>query len=277
MSDRGISFPLSEGVLAAFEISDSALPAPLPVDTPAASALVGPRSALFASTELVERLVTTSEPSEVDSLHEAALAGKGMPYRLAMELLGRRGDLVVFDLAEQALASRGLRHAGGMAYFRNLPDSISLPCAREWIDLHDHRWSAAAMITREPCCRIGSQQHTTATIVHQRLGHDVSCPSLGRFPQLGTFPELKTICEETCFPFLRGEAAKAMAATDSEFPRVFGLECLWDCDPEVRLQGVQSAPASPDVAVRLNELALDEHEQKSVRDAARSRLDLLDP
>lgn len=277
MSDRGIAVPLSEGVLASFEFSESALSTPFPVDTPAASAIVGPRSALFASTELVERLVTTSEPSEIDSLHEAALAGAGMPYRLAMELLGLRGDLVVFDLAEQALASRGLLHAGGMAYFRNLPGSISLPFARKWIDLHDHRWSAAAMILRSHAVEsdLSSIRRQLSSIRDWDMMYLIS--ALGRFPQLGTFPELKTILEETCFPFLRGEAAKAMAATDSEFPRVFGVECLWDCDPEVRLQGVQSAPASPDVATRLNELALDEHEQKSVRDAARLRLDLLDP
>ncbi len=50
------------------------------------------------------------------------------------------------------------------------------------------------------------------------------------------------------------------------------MECLWDCEESVRVQGALLAPMEQAALDRLRQLAADELEDPDVRAAARARL-----
>ncbi|MFT4295546.1 MAG: hypothetical protein QM582_09050 [Micropruina sp.] len=272
MAARGVRVPLPDRVLQGYGVPEWTRLAAWPADTPAAVALHVPRGELLASPDLLERLTTTSDPAEIAVLRDVASNGQGMPFYLAWEILGRRGDLSLFDRAEAALGTRSMQGAGSRRYFRSLPAPIALPLARQWIRLSGGHWAAAASMLGEHA--EPEDVPYLRELLPMVLDWDMDdiVRALGRVPELGPYPELSTIYQESCHPFLRGRAAEAMARTDLDFGSRYGFECLWDCDSLARLQGVRFAPMGDEVAQRLREIATDGSERDDLQAAALSRL-----
>lgn len=97
--------------------------------------------------------------------------------------------------------------------------------------------------------------------------------ALARHPASGPFAELRSVFAEIGYSYARCRAARAMAAVDREFAGTFAVECLWDCEAEIREVGASMAPVTPRVKSRLTELASDDLEDPKVVAAAGSRLE----
>ena len=64
-----------------------------------------------------------------------------------------------------------------------------------------------------------------------------------------------------------------MAVVDPDFSTLFADECLWDCETETRLVGIEAALLDDRITrPRINVLAADEAEDEAVRAAAATRL-----
>jgi hypothetical protein len=97
--------------------------------------------------------------------------------------------------------------------------------------------------------------------------------ALARHPQHGPYRELTSAFYGLSYPLFRRDVAQAIAATDPGFDRTVGLECLWDCEPEVRTFGIaHSNLDDPMVNERLRDMACDWAEDAETQQAAQARL-----
>ncbi len=129
---------------------------PPPVDAPVAELLS------FAwpgrpPSDVVDRLAATCEIDEIRRVREAATGPWGPTRRFALTVLAARSDPTALDLAARVFASgeSGWERGALVHYFRSLPGELTLPRAREWLELDDDRWSgvAAAVVTSRRCGR----------------------------------------------------------------------------------------------------------------------------
>ncbi len=102
---------------------------------------------------------------------------------------------------------------------------------------------------------------------------------LKRFPEAAPFPEVETVFQEAGYARTRISAAQMLNASDGEqFARGLALECLWDCEDDVRRLGCDKVNLEvPEAHARLHVLSRDLHEDKQVRDAAKERLAAIEP
>ena len=97
--------------------------------------------------------------------------------------------------------------------------------------------------------------------------------ALGRHPDHGPFPELRMVFTDVAYSYARRRAARSMAAVDPDFSTLFADECLWDCEAETRLVGVEASLLDDRITrPRISVLAADEAEDEAVRTAAATRL-----
>jgi hypothetical protein len=97
--------------------------------------------------------------------------------------------------------------------------------------------------------------------------------ALARHPGQGPYDELGAIFDGIPYSFGRGRVAAALAATDPKFVETRAVECLWDCESEVRDVGIEHVnPDHPAVRGRLQDIAADWAEDPDTQRAARARL-----
>lgn len=97
--------------------------------------------------------------------------------------------------------------------------------------------------------------------------------ALARHPARGPYSELTSIFYGIPYSYGRSLVVTAMIATDPGFPDTRAVECLWDCQPEVReLGATHVAIVESSIRSRLNVMATDWAEDADVQLAAQSRL-----
>lgn len=227
---------------------------------------------------LVHRFMNHATPAEVDLLRRTAI-GPWCPARgFALRMLGRRRDPFAIDTAARTFAAntKGMERSASHHYVRGLDASTTLPLAREWMTLDDDRSGVAyglmAMHSQAddvPAIRAALTQEWERGYMYSICD---LVEALGRHPEQGPFPELRAVFTDVGYSYARIRAARAMAATDPEFSTRFADECLWDCEPETRIVGIQASPmSSPAARARVDVLATDEGQEPAVRAAAMGR------
>ncbi|MBM7519800.1 hypothetical protein [Nocardioides nitrophenolicus] len=224
---------------------------------------------------VVHRLRTTSDQTEVDALRRVAREVEHPGWRLAVHVLSRRGDISALDVVERVLETdeSGPARATAYRFVTALPSAVSLPLARSWLSHTDGRGAVASAVFAKhaevedaPAVRaalaVADDYYTMTSLAH----------ALGRLAEVGPFPELDEIYLHSAYSYARARAVQAMATTDSAFAERRAMECLWDCEESVRVQGALLAPMEQAALDRLRQLAADELEDPDVRAAARARL-----
>lgn len=213
------------------------------------------------------------------------------PWRAvaALDALGVQRDPRVFGPAKRIIEQHRfswtrkkrdplrLRMSASHA-LESLSSEIVLPLAREW------RSSRVAKF-RHVALRILDQHATEEDLpwLREQLARPVTDYRVGpfytyaeiitRIPDAGTFPALRRIFREFPYSYGRRFIARAMAATDTDFPARLAYDCLWDCEETVRYVGIQSVELSlPGARERIEALAGDQCEDEEIRTAARARL-----
>lgn len=247
-----------------------------PADAPVAE-LLGADWRMPLPKAIVHRLRTTKDPRELEALRDAAGDPATSGWRLAVRVLALRGDAAALPVVEQILVLDELGSRRGIAfgYVTALPADLSLPLARTWLPHPDGRGAAAAAVL----ARHAEPSDAGAVSKALLTAGDYSTISslveaLGRCPEAGPFRELDHVYVGSAYSYARARAVTAMAATDPEFAEKWATECLWDCEPRIRVRGAATAPLSRPVVDRLSELAQDPHQDAEVRQTAATRLDL---
>ncbi|WP_406859060.1 hypothetical protein ABZO31_01930 [Streptomyces sp. HUAS MG47] len=105
-------------------------------------------------------------------------------------------------------------------------------------------------------------------------GPDQTARRLARFGAAAAraVPYLRLLWLHTPHSYERAAYLEALAAIGADGLEHMYAEALWDCEEATRLQGIASAPASPEILGRIAVLRDDPMEATEVRAAARARL-----
>jgi hypothetical protein len=224
--------------------------------------------------EILRRLRTTSDDSEIAALRKASLDMSAPGWPLAMRVLGLRDDPTPLPVAEAVLAADqpGAKRAWAFRYVRTLSPARSLPLARGWLGLRDGRGAVAERIFAEHA----ELSDAPALLAALSIADDYYAicdlvKAIGRLPSAGPFALLDQVYVESGYSYARARVVDAMKLTDPAFGEKWATECLWDCEEAARIRGAESAPLTAAVLSRLEELANDVHEDSDVREAAGRR------
>jgi len=122
---------------------------------------------------------------------------------------------------------------------------------------------------REYLCRDTLDRNTSDLYVICSLA-----TALGRHPGRGPYPELRSIFYDIPYSYGRLHIARAMAKTDPAFADTYAVECLWDCQPEIREFGAACVNIDDPVALaRLQVIAADPAEDEETQQTAQSLID----
>lgn len=170
-----------------------------------------------------------------------------------------------------------------------LPSTLTLDLARTWFDATDgsqrhialqilEAHATAADVPRVRNALLPSLWRDTPDTNESSMQCSM-LEILTRFPDAGPFPEVETVFKEAGHARTRISAAQVLNASDGEqFARGLALECLWDCEDDVRRLGCDKVNLDvPEAHARLHVLSRDLHEDKQVRDAAKERRAALEP
>lgn len=228
---------------------------------------------------LVHRTTNTATGAEVDLIRHAAV-GPWSPTRgLALRLLGQRRDPFAIEVAAQTFSTDtiGRERAASYRYLRDLEAAVTLPLAREWILADDDRSGVAATLMAMhsesedvPSIRAAFNRAWERDWMYEICS---LVEALGRHPDHGPFPELRMVFTDVAYSYPRRRAARSMAAVDPDFSTAFAVECLWDCEAETRLVGVDASHLDDRITrARIEVLAADQAGDQAVRSAAATRL-----
>lgn len=229
---------------------------------------------------LLYRFRTQLTTDEVEALRSAAGDLDTDRGQVALAGLEMRRDPSGLDLATAVFQRciTGGQRAAALRYIRALDPDVTMPLARSWIDVEDDRADAAAVLFRlhaEPR-DLGLVLEVLARSWATRDMYNLCdfIDALGRLTELGPFDELVSVFEEVEYSYARRRAVAVLVMSDDTFAERYGVECLWDCEATVRIEGVRMARLNaPSVRERVEALALDPYEDREVIDAARHRLD----
>lgn len=179
----------------------------------------------------------------------------------------------------------GFLYGAAVQALEALPAHVTLDLARDWFDAPDglHRHVALQIldahatsddIPRVRAALIPSLQRDTGETTECYM-QCTMLEILARFPAGGPYPEAETIFKEAGYARTRMYAAHVLAASDRDrFSGGLAVECLWDCEEEVRQRGCAYADLNNPAALsRLQSLAGDPFEDEVVRTAAHVRLE----
>lgn len=227
----------------------------------------------------------TVSPDDVNYLRSQVVPEHRETCVCALWGLATIGDSALFDwLRDTYVAHADLWGPVRVAFYEamaSLPAPITLPLARQWFDHPDFHFSAMADALME-------EHSTPQDLPLLQAALRESLPSepetsyricnlaraIGRLKGIGRVPELELAFEQVQHSCARWYLVPAMRSTDLEgFRDRFATECLWDCEDDVQLAGVNVAPPdATNMSSRLNELALATWVDSDVRDAAARRL-----
>jgi hypothetical protein len=176
--------------------------------------------------------------------------------------------------------------------FQLLPEKLTLPLAREWLNSANwHLETLAEDVLEEKA----TLEDVPLVVSALRDVIDAADPAgrddksggvnsyracglldiMARFEGIGRVPEVELVFVEAEYSMARERAARAMLANAPEwFAEGYAVECLWDCQEETRALGCEGVGLD-DVRVvdRLREIAGDEFEGEQLRELARKRID----
>ena len=232
---------------------------------------------------LIHRFRRSLTTTEVEFLRQAARdAPDPGSRRVALRALAERVDISALDVAEGIFErnTKGGHRAAAIRYLEAIPPTVTLPLARDWLDLEDDRSGVAAdlLALHSEAEDVEAIRRALARSWPERLelGWMYTLCSLvdalGRHPEHGPYTELVAIFESVEYSYVRRKAASALHRCNEDLSDSFGRECLWDCEAETRALGAVAAPETPAVGRRLHEFSRDEHEYNDVRSAAQNRL-----
>jgi hypothetical protein len=162
---------------------------------------------------------------------------------------------------------------------RALPGEVTLETGRRWFDHREWHFRSFGHTVLE--------RHATAEDIPRlraAVGESLESGEMYRlcgvlevlpwFPEAGFMPELERAFIEAPYSWARRLAAETMRArAPGHFARGAALECLWDCDADIReLACAAVALDLPGVPQRISVLARDLFEDEAVRQAAERRL-----
>jgi hypothetical protein len=205
----------------------------------------------------------------------AAVRSRSGNSRFAAEELGRRTDRVLFELAEEVLPHPGGARAGVIRSLLRWPTDDVLPLARQWCVQrtacrHDGVWILSERGS-------GYDAHHLVDYIQECLDEgawSAMCSAIdgvGRLQTSAAEPHLVRVWAETHYSYGRQRAFDALRNLGSAALEEIATEGLWDCESDVRLGAIASAPASALTRERIAHLAADQLEDDSIRAAAQAR------
>jgi hypothetical protein len=231
--------------------------------------------------QIAEELATRTTPYDVELLVAAANAPELPMRRAAIVALGRQGRREVLEIAEQntSQAERGKLQGAIALALEAMPLSQTRALAHDWLGSDDwaRRRKAAGMLAAWAEDEdLAPARAALARELDRGLDGDVYvvcslAEALGRCAVHGPFDELSRAYEELPYSYGRRYVVNALAAADPTFSGDVAVECLWDCEREVRQLAARCVDRRVRLAAqRLAELAADPAQAASVRRAAGS-------
>jgi len=232
-------------------------------------------------TQIAEELAGRTSSDDVRRLLVAAEDAELPMRRAAILALGRQGRRELLEIAQantSAVERGALQGAIALALEAMAPDQTRA-LAHEWLTSADwaRRRKAAGILAT--WAEGEDLEHARRALARElELGLDgdiyVVCSlaeALGRYAGHGPFDELLQAYEQIPYSYGRRFVVAALAQTDPTFAGDVAVDCLWDCEPEIR----QLAAAHVDRRIRLasqrlDELASDPAEAASVRRSAKT-------
>ena len=161
------------------------------------------------------------------------------------------------------------------------PPEASLETGRKWFMSPNYPENVAGWHILERYATIEDAPMLKQTIIESLQDEDTSAymlcsavDALGNFENIGMIPEIEKVYHEAIYSYARRRAVKTMSINDPlEFASKYAYECLYDCEDDTKLLGIEFANISdPAVYQRLSELAEDPLEDEQVRQDAKERL-----
>ena len=229
--------------------------------------------------QIAEELATRTTPYDVELLVAAANAPDLPMRRAAILALGQQGRREVLAIAEENThqAERGKLQGAIALALEAMPLSQTRALAHDWLGSDDwaRRRKAAGMLAAWAEDEdVAPARNALSRELDRGLDGDVYVvcslsEALGRCAVHGPFDELSRAYEAIPYSYGRRYVVSALAAADPTFGGDVAVECLWDCEREVRELAAGRVDRRVRLAAqRLDELAADPAQAASVRRAA---------
>lgn len=229
--------------------------------------------------QIAEELAKRTTPYDVELLVAAANAPDLPMRRAAILALGHQGRREVLAIAEANThdAGRGSLQGAIALALEAMPLSQTRVLAHDWLGSDDwarRRKAAGMLATWAEDEDLGPARTALARELDRGLDGDVYvvcslAEALGRCALHGPFEELTRAYEEIPYSYGRRYVVTALAAADPTFGGDVAVECLWDCEREVRQIAARQVDRRVRLAAqRLAELSADEAQAASVRQAS---------
>jgi len=229
--------------------------------------------------QIADELAKRTTPYEVELLVQAANAPNLPMRRAAILALGRQGRREVLEIAERntSQAERGKLQGAIALALEAMPISQTRALAHDWLGSDDwaRRRKAAGMLAAwAEDVDVAPARAALTGELDRGLDADVYvivslAEALGRCAVHGPFEELSRAYEEIPYSYGRRVIVAALAAADPTFGGDVAVECLWDCEVEIRKLAAERVDRRVRMAAqRLDELAADRAQAASVRRAA---------
>jgi hypothetical protein len=206
----------------------------------------------------------------------------GPARRQALEELGRRGEMLVLDLAEDP----GLRNAAG--WIPGMPQALhhlgpaAIPRARAWT--RDGGDSTLAGFGTRVLAECGDDSDIPALLsaLHRDIADadwcsaEIPARGLGRLEAGQAASDLAAAWQSTVHSLAREAFLRGLQGCAPRIAGSFAEEGLYDCEPSVQRLACTAAPDGKLVRSRLRELASDPLTPEA-HDAANTRLAMLLP
>ncbi|MFB8235881.1 hypothetical protein ACFC58_04950 [Kitasatospora purpeofusca] len=197
---------------------------------------------------MVELARREAEPGLLPLVPSLGPADGGYPLPLLPRALRKLGVLAVPAAREWARAEEDWLAGLGLGVLAEHGEAEDIPALvaeleRDWVE---RRW-CGSMYTARGLARFGAEARGAASL-------------------------LRRFWLWTPHSYERASYLEALAAIEPAGLESVYVECLWDCEEDARLLGVQHAPDGVEVRERLEYLADDLMEEETVRAAALERL-----
>lgn len=244
------------------------------MSTPELIAITEQRNWIKVGRVLEER----QRPEDVPMLVEAVRNGTGLQRAVALRGLAALGNDSVLDDAAAIVqdAEFVMLRRSALNYLASLSPALTLERARLWLR---EPWplALAGQEVLETHATRDDLDMLRETLAAASESGDMykacfAADALGCFDAPEALPELRHFYEAAPYSYGRWRAARALSRIEGDFAKETAVECLYDCEPRVRLIGIELADRQQARVVgRLRQMATDAAEDPDV--AARARRD----
>jgi hypothetical protein len=235
----------------------------------------------LANGEYLEALAQRGSEGDVAVMLGAIRPENGKKAAAAIRALGEQLDPRMIEPTVRTVegnSEENLIHIQAAPFLSRFPAELVLPVARKWLASGN---GAVWHCTRGILWNYATSEDIplVVPILRKRITPQnvhVTCDALriaSRFKGHGPFKEVRRLFKEIPSSWGRSFAAKALAATEPNFPETYAYDCLWDCESDTRATGTAAVPLNDRRArERLRSLASDSLESEETRQAAADRL-----